>query len=329
MAHTYKWCVQMSRKYNLKDIIPEILREKGPLNKKNILETIIKQNNDINQISSKTMDENILNLLKSDTIQISGYQFDGYKNRMQNIKSDYLLFDVVKTLPFEINVTIKQLKSEDPKILRESYQELKNLFRKKYREIQDDYYKSYKEWEKSLKLIPISDALAEIEEIESHPFFSNKYESQILKIKNILIQNDSNKCIWIASELNKKTDIRSVLMGHGIVIEYRNQALIDLPKPLFRKEDIITFILGLMPPKKMDLKSVDMLFEAVLSYLNIGENNKYHDLFSKALSDNFDSFDAFKKVILISLDENIEKFEIDMIEKRLKWWEPPISDFLE
>lgn len=314
----------MQKNINSKEKFFEVILEKGPLSLKEIVEEVSYENSE--KIKITAAKENILKLLEEESIQISGYDFEKDKrNRKQSVKMDYMIFEVVKKLPFEIKIMINELRSDKPRIIRDSYQKLKELFRKKYNYTLYEYEKDYNEWENSLQSIPVKEALSEIESYDL-PLFLEKHGNEINKTKNILNKGMKyhNLYIWIASDLNKEPTIKNVIMGHGTIIEFKNKPLFDAKKQLFSKKEIITSVLGLNSPSKLNLKSIDILFETVLNYLKITESDEYHHLLSHALSDNYDSTDSFRKIISKTIGLEFENIEIEKVEKNLKWWEKEI-----
>ena len=126
----------MPRNYKLKELILEEL-DKRELSKKELLSHIIK-NSDIN-ISDKTFNESLMNLLKEGKICMIGYDFDVYHGvkRIQSIRTDGIIFSPVKTDFFEIETLIKKLESTDEEEVKNSSYKIKRIFRNKIKELEE------------------------------------------------------------------------------------------------------------------------------------------------------------------------------------------------
>lgn len=122
----------MSKNRKLKELTLKIIGE-NELSRKKLLEEIRKQTN----ISDKTLNEILMSFLKEGKIYITGYDFDVYNGikRIQSIKSDGIIFGVIKTDPLEIGILISQLESENSEKVKEASHKLKIIFSGKMDEI--------------------------------------------------------------------------------------------------------------------------------------------------------------------------------------------------
>ncbi len=123
----------MSKNRKLKELTFKIIGE-NELSRKKLLEEIRKQSN----ISDKTLNEILMSFLKEGKIYIVGYDFDVYNGikRIQSIKSDGIIFGIIKTDPLEIDILIKQLESNDPLEVKDTLYKLKTIFKRKIEEIE-------------------------------------------------------------------------------------------------------------------------------------------------------------------------------------------------
>ena len=124
----------MSKNHQLKELTLKIIGE-SELSRKKLLEEIRKQSN----ISDKTLNEILMSFLKEGKIYITGYDFDVYNGikRIQSIKSDGIIFGVMKTDPLDISMLIGQLESNDSEKVKEASHKLKIIFRGKIDEIKN------------------------------------------------------------------------------------------------------------------------------------------------------------------------------------------------
>lgn len=127
----------MPRNYKLKELILESLDEKE-LSKKELLGYIM-SNSHMN-ISDKTFNESLMNLLKDGKICMIGYDFGIYQDvkRIQSIRPDGIIFSLVKTDFFEIETLIKNLDSGNEDEVRNASYKLKRIFRNKIRELEQE-----------------------------------------------------------------------------------------------------------------------------------------------------------------------------------------------
>lgn len=126
----------MPRNYKLKELILETLDE-NELSKKELLGYIM-SNSHIN-ISDKTFNESLMNLLRDGKVCMIGYDFAIYNDvkRIQSIRPDGIIFSLVKTDFFEIESLIKKLESGNEDEVRTASYKLKRIFRNKMNELED------------------------------------------------------------------------------------------------------------------------------------------------------------------------------------------------
>jgi len=124
----------MSKNRKLKELTLKRIGE-NELSRKKLLEEIRKQSN----ISDKTLNEILMSFLKEGKIYITGYDFNVYDGikRIQSIKSDGIVFGVIKTDPLDIGLLINQLESDDSEKVKEASHRLKIIFRGKIDEIKN------------------------------------------------------------------------------------------------------------------------------------------------------------------------------------------------
>lgn len=122
----------MSKNRDLKELTLKIIGE-NELSKKKLLEELRKKSN----ISDKTLNEILMSFLRDKKICITGYDFDVYTGikRIQSIKSDGIVFGLIKTDPIEIDILIKQLESDNPSEVKDALYRLKVIFKKKIGQI--------------------------------------------------------------------------------------------------------------------------------------------------------------------------------------------------
>lgn len=124
----------MSKNHKLKELTLKIIGE-NELSRKKLLEEIRKQTN----ISDKTLNEILMSYLREGKIYITGYDFDVYDGikRIQSIKSDGIIFGIIKTDPLDISMLINQLGSNDPTKVKDASHKLKIIFKGKMDEIKN------------------------------------------------------------------------------------------------------------------------------------------------------------------------------------------------
>ncbi len=127
----------MPRNYKLKELILETLDEKE-LSKKELLSYIMR-NSHMN-ISDKTFNESLMNLLKDGKICMIGYDFGIYQDvkRIQSIRPDGIIFSLVKTDFFEIESLIKKLDSGNEEEVKNASYKLKRIFRNRIKELEEE-----------------------------------------------------------------------------------------------------------------------------------------------------------------------------------------------
>ena len=127
----------MPRNYKLKESILQALDEKE-LSRKELLGHIMR-NSKMN-ISDKTFNESLTNLLKEGKICMIGYDFGIYHDvkRIQSIRPDGIIFSLVKTDFFEIESLIKKLDSGNEEEVRTASYKLRRIFRNKIKEMEEE-----------------------------------------------------------------------------------------------------------------------------------------------------------------------------------------------
>lgn len=122
----------MSKNSGLRELTLKIIGDKE-LSKRKLLEEIRKTSN----ISDKTLNEILMSFLKDKKIYIIGYDFDVYEGikRIQSIKSEGIVFGLIRTEPLDINILLHKLDSDDPIELKEAFYKLKIIFRQKISEM--------------------------------------------------------------------------------------------------------------------------------------------------------------------------------------------------
>ena len=125
----------MPRNYKLKEAILQALDEKE-LSRKELLGYIMR-NSKMN-ISDKTFNESLMNLLKEGKICMIGYDFGIYHDvkRIQSIRPDGIIFSLVKTDFFEIESLIKKLDSGNEDEVKTASYKLRRIFRNKIKEME-------------------------------------------------------------------------------------------------------------------------------------------------------------------------------------------------
>ncbi len=127
----------MPRNYKLKEAILQALDEKE-LSRKELLGYIMR-NSKMN-ISDKTFNESLMNLLKEGKICMIGYDFGIYHDvkRIQSIRPDGIIFSLVKTDFFEIESLIKKLDSGNEDEVKTASYKLRRIFRNKIKEMEEE-----------------------------------------------------------------------------------------------------------------------------------------------------------------------------------------------
>lgn len=127
----------MPRNYKLKELILEALDERE-LSKRELLGHIMR--NSHTNISDKTFNESLMNLLRDGKICMIGYDFAIYQDvkRIQSIRPDGIIFSLVKTDFFEIESLIKKLDSINEDEVKNASYKLKRIFRNKIKELENE-----------------------------------------------------------------------------------------------------------------------------------------------------------------------------------------------
>jgi hypothetical protein len=133
----------MPKKSKLNDIILKILKDRT-LSKKEIINQLVQISD--NKYSDKTINEVLFKLLKEGKIDVVGYDlsiYDGVK-RVQSLKPEGIIFSIIKTDMIDIEIMFKNLDSDDPDIVKNSYNNLRKIFFKRWSQIQsaDLYYQN-------------------------------------------------------------------------------------------------------------------------------------------------------------------------------------------
>ncbi|MBC7100521.1 MAG: hypothetical protein H5T40_02645 [Methanobacteriales archaeon] len=120
----------MPRKYNIDQIILRLLADHD-LSRQDIAEKIRETLN--RPVSDKSINEALMKLLEDRRIQVVDYDLSVYNDvkRIQSIKSDGIVFSLVKKDPFEIFMLFKRMESEDVVGAERAYKKLKALFKAK------------------------------------------------------------------------------------------------------------------------------------------------------------------------------------------------------
>jgi hypothetical protein len=124
------WGVQVPRKYNIDQIILRILAE-GDLSRQEIAE---KTREALGRpVSDKSINEALMKLLEEGKIQVVDYDLSVYNSvkRIQSIRSDGIVFGVVRKDPFEVFMLFRRMESGDVGEAERAYRKLRTLFRAK------------------------------------------------------------------------------------------------------------------------------------------------------------------------------------------------------
>ena len=242
----------MPKTYNLKELILEMLKEED-LSLKTISNKVREQPNE--KILDKTTNEALMGLLKERRIEIIDYDFDVYGGRrMQSIKPYGIVFSSIKTSPFEIEILIRKLESDDLKKAMKAYKILKKKFKRKIREIENEEDVKWEKLEKKLVCKPFNTFLSEYID-ESQDDLKKELENQ-KRLKNAKIlffeNNTPNTKEMLDSKKNRK------LMAFY------------LDNKTYTKEEKLK-LFGHIAPKKRTTSDLDILFEKIIDYINSQE----------------------------------------------------------
>lgn len=120
----------MPRKYNLDQLILRLL-EDSDLSRREIAENIRKTLE--RPVSDKSINEALMKLLIDDKIQVVDYDISVYNGveRIQSIKSDGIVFTIIRKDPFEIGMLFKKIESDDTQEAERALRKLRRLFKTK------------------------------------------------------------------------------------------------------------------------------------------------------------------------------------------------------
>ncbi|MDI6643665.1 MAG: hypothetical protein QME14_01295 [Methanobacteriaceae archaeon] len=127
----------MPKQSKLKDILLKILKDRT-LSKKQILDELIKISD--KKYSDKTINEALFKLLKEGKIDVVGYDlsiYDGIK-RVQSLKSEGIMFTSIKQDLIDIEIMFKNLDSDEPDIVKNSYYSLRKIFMNRWSKIESN-----------------------------------------------------------------------------------------------------------------------------------------------------------------------------------------------
>ena len=126
----------METEQKVRDLIIETLAKKE-LSKKQILDAVCARTN--REISSKALNENIMNLLKEEKVEIVGYDFNIYegKKRIQSIRSEGVVFSLVKRDIVNMNILMKKFGSDIPEDSLEACYQIKRAMNRKLQNMND------------------------------------------------------------------------------------------------------------------------------------------------------------------------------------------------
>jgi hypothetical protein len=270
----------MPKTYNLKEPILEMLKE-NDLSLKTISNRVKEQSDE--EILDKTINESLMGLLKEGRIEIIDYDFDVYgRRRMQSIKIYGIVFGSVKTGPFEIEVLIRQLESDDLKKAMKAHKILKKKFKMKIREIENEEEMKWEKLKKKLVCKPFNIFLSEyIDEPRDDLKKEFKNQKRLKNAKILFFENTTSDTKELLDKKNK--DLMAFYLDN---------------KNYTKEEKLKLF--GHIPPKKMTTNDLDILFEKIIDHINpqelIPKKNLLHNL-KVSLSDDKESARSLKKII--------------------------------
>ncbi len=119
----------MPRKYNIDQIILRLLAE-DDLSRREIAEKTREALG--KSVSDKSINEALMKLLEDGKVQVVDYDLSVYNSvkRIQSIKSDGIVFGLMRKDPFKIFMLFRRMESEDAEAER-AYKKLRRLFRAK------------------------------------------------------------------------------------------------------------------------------------------------------------------------------------------------------
>lgn len=298
----------------LKELIPIILIESGQLKKNSIKEKSLKKSEDLDLISPNLLHEVLTDLMKDGIIEIVDYDFGIYGDikQIQSIKSEGLVFDVVKTSPMEICALLEELNCKEPKKVIKANKKLKRQFRRKYKEHENILIRRWvKKTQRTYEYTP--DKLLDIlpSELEKHR--DNKDDR--LKNLKIKIKSLDGGKIWFYNRFGMQKPSPEELLRYCKFV-FDEEGTMDLEKVLNSLE--------YFKPVKKDNTYIDTLFDEIIVYIQFdSEYDKRKDLMikmAKGLSDIKESYLVFEELIDVTnqlLEEKEESLSIMEIEKEI------------
>ncbi|MDI6881504.1 MAG: hypothetical protein QMC86_01515 [Methanothermobacter sp.] len=120
----------MPRKYNIDQIILRLLAE-DDLSRREIAEKTREALG--KSVSDKSINEALMKLLEDGKVQVVDYDLSVYNSvkRIQSIKSDGIVFGLMRKDPFKIFMLFRRMESEDAGEAERAYKKLRRLFRAK------------------------------------------------------------------------------------------------------------------------------------------------------------------------------------------------------
>ncbi|GAB4312665.1 MAG: hypothetical protein Kow0019_11690 [Methanobacteriaceae archaeon] len=170
----------------------------------------------------KTYKETVMELLRENKIQIIGYDFSVYSNRMQSIKVEGLVFSLVKTQFVEILPLIDRLDKSTEEDAKNAYEELFNRFKIKTEEYENKQFRKYEELESKMQIKPLKDFYDKIKEKQSDiinneivKFIDNNYIKILKKIRE---NQNKNICSFtIENVMNSINDIHGSKLSKNVI----------------------------------------------------------------------------------------------------------------
>lgn len=120
----------MPRNYKLPEMILKVL-EDGEMSKRELQLTIIEKAD--TNVSDKTFNESLMNLLREGKIYLAGYDFSVYQGvkRIQSMRTEGIIFGLAITDFFEIESLLKQLESKEFEEVKKASSDLRRIFKRK------------------------------------------------------------------------------------------------------------------------------------------------------------------------------------------------------
>ncbi|MBI5680514.1 MAG: hypothetical protein HZC47_06465 [Methanobacterium sp.] len=148
----------MPKKPELDEPILKVL-EKGALTGKELKKEAINKLPNIKrpEDKKKTFDESIMRLMDKDKVHIIGYEPKPKGTRRQNLKSDYLIFSLMKTDPLEILHIFNKMSSDNLENAKIAKNELKKLFSGRIQNIESKKLEKWNITEDILKIRDLND----------------------------------------------------------------------------------------------------------------------------------------------------------------------------